>query len=581
MPVPAFAPSLVQPQVCASLAGLDQGLVAQLRRSIGTLLVALFALLMPRAVQAQEPWLSFDRTYEERAFMQAVRPLGDSGYVAVGRVLDTAAVSYAVVWRLDTLGQLRWTRSLAAKGSARFEDVLILPDGMVAVGSTSQADGSAQQPWQARFNLDGDTLWTAAFAFGQSGSFDAIAASSSGWWTAGRVALSGELPQVLLSAFAMDGSEDWTALYGSASLELAFDLARHANGDPALVGRFFDGTRDRVYAVRADPSGGAERWTRSYSNGTADLGLGIAVQPDGGAVFCGSSRVDGNEHGVLIGVDADGDFRWQSRYGGPLDDRLHAIQRLASGDLLSAGRYKGDTAFQPWSLRTDSLGALRWAVRDSTRSGSWEDLAFAPDGALVLVGHADGAARLARRGPNGVSCPPVGEVMGSVGGSWLDLSWPGVEGATAYEVRWSRPGWSSDSIRWTSSPSLVLNTLLPETAHSFKVRAFCGPDVYGLSAEAQFAVDQPNGLSGPAAETAWTLFPNPVVEQARILLEGPGNAHMTWRLLGPSGQVLDQGRWNTPIGMATLPAGLYRVELLEQGRLFSVQNLVKATPSAP
>jgi hypothetical protein len=533
---------------------------------------------------AQGPWLSFEREYEERGVMQALRPLGDSGYVAVGRILDTASRTSAIVWRLDEEGAVRWQRILAPKGSARFSDLLVLPDGMLAVGSSSQADGSDQQAWQVRFNLDGDTLWTRESAFAEGSAFEAVTASPSGWWAAGRAALPGDLPDVLLSAYAMDGSPIWTNLYGSLNLEQAFDVVRHANGDPMLTGRVFDGLRDRVYAVRAEPGSGADRWKRSYSNGNSDLGLGLVARPDGGTTLCGGSRMDGNEDGVLIGLDTAGEVEWQMLYGGLFDDRLQAIQRQDDGALFAAGRYGSISSTRPWSLRADSLGNAIWSVVDSTVAGSWEDLALAPDGAVLLSGEGDGRARLSRRGANGVLCPAVEALEFASSGNVLTLSWPPVADATAYELRWRLPSWTVDSSRSVPGTSLSLNSWPFEVWHTVEVRPWCGDLVYGLwtmdSAKREESVGLP-GLAAAQAEPNWVLYPNPTTDQARIrwmdahalewaFAEGEG---LRWRAMHSDGRILAEGPLDQPIATESWADGLYRVELVQTGEGLHRQGL--------
>jgi hypothetical protein len=531
-----------------------------MRQNASRFPMALALLLAAVAAHAQAPWLTFRRDLDPRAVVSALAPLDGGGWIAAGRERDTALVERAVLWRLDAQGGTVWKGAWAPRGSARFRDLLLLDGGILAVGAQSAADGSAARPWILRASLDGDSLWTREPPIGDPGEFFAVSPRPSGFWCAGRGAAPGDLPDALLAAFAPDGALDWVRYYGSPSLEQTFDLAPLPDGGALLAGAFFDGTVDKVYAVRATAAGNPA-WTRSYTHGQNDFALAAEATADGGAVMAGSGRFAGNDEGVLLSVDGFGVPRWEARFGGAGSDRFSALAALDGGDWLAAGRLDTAGGTAAWMLRTDSLGAPRWSRVDATSGGAWEAALPGADGALLLGGESAEGGLVMRFGPQGLFCGQPAATAWTPSGEGVLLQWEAVPGATRYALRWRAEGWTEDSLRWTPLLAEGLSPVPEGPRYDWSVTAWCGEDHYGLPATDSLRLLL-GGLPDSAAPAAWRLVPNPARERAVVL----GAEGRRWALLSPSGRTLATGRAGEPILLRGRAAGAYTVRLDDGSR---------------
>jgi len=149
-----------------------------------------------------------------------------------------------------------------------------------------------------------------------------------------------------------------------------------------------------VATVAFDAQSGATLWTSRYDGPAHDLdvGVGIAVSPDGSKVFVGGSTGGPSNFLVLAMDAATGDGLWTRRYGaiyGGSDD-ISAIVLSPNGStvFVTGTSYIG-FAQRTWTtIALDATtGKRQWLKRlgDANHGESPSALAVSPDGTTLYV----------------------------------------------------------------------------------------------------------------------------------------------------------------------------------------------------
>jgi hypothetical protein len=96
--------------------------------------------------------------------------------------------------------------------------------------------------------------------------------------------------------------------------------------------------------------------------GHADVATCVAAI-SGGAIIAGyTTTADGNEDGLVLRIDRDGDVVWRREIGGKREDNLWAIQPDPAGGFVCSG-YTASTgagALDGWLVHIDADGATQW-----------------------------------------------------------------------------------------------------------------------------------------------------------------------------------------------------------------------------
>jgi 6-phosphogluconolactonase (cycloisomerase 2 family) len=267
---------------------------------------------------------------------------------------------------------------------------------------------------------DGHELWRAAYDNGNWETNPVLAVGSV-------PGADGPVEQVYVSARSDDGGLGSThadyvtfaydARSGARNWSVRYDGPAHDSDQPHAITRTPDGTRlivtgesvgsgtEADYATVAyDTASGAQVWASRYATPQLDLGLGLAVSPDGSRVAITGFSV--NDSGVPYDRSAatvvyrtdTGAQQWVARHGEPDGaDGVAAAYDPAGRHLYVAGT-RGDSVFyvnqvtvydgQALTLALDpATGAEQWVGRyaGTTVAESNKDIAVTPDGSRVFV----------------------------------------------------------------------------------------------------------------------------------------------------------------------------------------------------
>jgi len=255
----------------------------------------------------------------ENTFIQNVVDHPDGGAFLVGSILrGNPNVHDALTARVSMAGVIQWFSAPAQSGAQQFFGGTALSDGGAVFCGVSDA-GNGHQPLIVRYSANGDVLWS----YVGSGATDAeaygVALEGDALIVTGRVANYSGFDDMLALRLTLDGEPVWTSAFGGAGSDM---------------GRAVKATGDGAFLIAG--------WTNSF--GTFDHS---------------SQRTP--FHGYLLALDLEGDTLWTRTIGDTLFDlRIHAMERLADGDLYLAGERGTSALSDAILLRTSPNGTPIW-----------------------------------------------------------------------------------------------------------------------------------------------------------------------------------------------------------------------------
>ena len=266
-------------------------------------------------------------------------------------------------------GDLRWETELDTAGADAAEAVAVGSDGAIAIAGRT----------------------TGAFArASNAGQFDAFVA---------RLDSAGRLIDVRQWGDERPQHPRRLLLRGAETIVGGYD--------DVFVPSNFVQDWDNPFAARLLPSDSAPSLWVAYRTAHSDIAHGLAVEPDGSAIYLAGTNQGGAQPGVWVRkIGADGGEIWGARLSTSGLDAAAALLLTARGELLLAStRVDGGTGTSDPTLQSLDLatGAPLWTHRYLTASASEfvTDLAADSTGNLYLVGWTTGSLDAAVPGKGG------------------------------------------------------------------------------------------------------------------------------------------------------------------------------------
>ena len=322
----------------------------------------------------------------------------------------------------------------------QIHDLLVLENGVLAVGSSSSIDGDlsgkvegGEDYWIARLDTQNRIQWSKAYGGnGEDEARSVLATKDGGYLVSGYTLSSnadefednqGFFDQWLLKLNAT-GSKVWSKLYGFAGDDRVFKTVETSDGGFISAG-FLDvtssggeGRKIAAKAFEAKKHGFGEFWVhklnaegevqwRNYYGGSSNEECFDAVAtPDGGAILVGAtespgstefnvSRNNGSYDFWIIKIDAEGKLLWEKAYGGSGIERAYAVEATSDGNYIVVGDTRSTDADIPFlggdadvfAIKIDPSGNALWK---KTYGGSDFDSAAAvtvdKDGNYIIAG---------------------------------------------------------------------------------------------------------------------------------------------------------------------------------------------------
>ena len=315
----------------------------------------------------------------------SVTQASDGGYVAVGfsdnfnKDWVTAGVTGgggcdATIVKFNTDGTVAWAKNYyGGPVDDRFNDVITVPDGFIAVGHSFLLNFAAGKigvyATAVKFGEDGTLVWEKSFGGAGSDYFLSVAPASDGFaavgysdvfnrdWAAAGVTGKGGRDATIVK-FDLDGRVTWANNFGGSDWDVFTSVTRSSDGfvaagrsyafdgDWAAEGVTGKGDADAT-AVKFDLDGMVE-WATNFGGSGFDNFASI-THVSGGYLAAGYSDVfdedfaaagikgKGGVDATVVMFNSDGTVAWAKNFGGSGDDGFTSA--AAAGDGLAAVGY--------------------------------------------------------------------------------------------------------------------------------------------------------------------------------------------------------------------------------------------------
>ncbi len=335
----------------------------------------------------------------------AVSPQGDvfvagqsAGYVGSTYVTQQTVIKYS------STGTQLWAHQYGnTAGPNVVRSMLVDANGNVFLGGTDGGANASGDMCVRKLDPAGNVTWTATYD-GVHNGYDyvyAIAFASNGdILAAGNTSTPPtNTTDIALIRVSAAGSVLWAREVGAAAQnDSAFDVAVGANGNAYVAGYTTTGSEGQNETLLAYDAAGNFLWEDDHDGGSSgnDVFRAVAIDPSGRVIALGSETHNGvGTDWVTYAYDANGSIFWEHAWDGTahLNDTARALSIDAIGNIYVAG-YSNTNATDTEAIvvEYDPNGDERFTYRYSAGPAGerFVDMAFAPNGDIVLAGDANG-----------------------------------------------------------------------------------------------------------------------------------------------------------------------------------------------
>ncbi|MBU1244219.1 hypothetical protein KKD52_15055 [Myxococcota bacterium] len=215
---------------------------------------------------------------------------------------------------------------------------------------------------------------------------------------------------VFVTRFGPDGQRQWTGIWGGPDGELAWAVATDDAGNIYIAGRTesplhgntLNGFNDAFLMKIA--SDGARQWTAQWGSTSVDAGQAVAVNGAGTAIFVAGSTgadMDGQTHSsgyddvFLSRFGADGSRLWTRLWGSGTYDLVSGAVLDAAGNVYLTGMTNGPLNGQvflgicdAFLMSVDGTGTAMWTrLFGTSQCDGGSGVAIDPSGRLLVTGY--------------------------------------------------------------------------------------------------------------------------------------------------------------------------------------------------
>lgn len=254
------------------------------------------------------------------------------------------------------------------------EDIAVGPDASVVVIGTED-QGNESNIWLARFDAEGQELWSQSIDQAPTEVGEAVAVDADGNILVVASVAGADGSDIWVAMLDPDGNEIWSETHDGAADgdDFGGGAAFDADGNPIVSGTVRDADGDSDAWVRKYSRAGSAQWTETFSgagNGrfSIDSGEDVATDGDGNIYLTAEIYVDFDErdaHLVKYGPSG-GAPEWTSAPlagGGAHEHAPAGVGVDADGNVVFAVLREGSSvAWNFWLVKYDSDGGETWMV---------------------------------------------------------------------------------------------------------------------------------------------------------------------------------------------------------------------------
>jgi hypothetical protein len=295
-------------------------------------------------------------------YATAIAELPEGGLALAGwRLARGSRSANMIVGKLDPSGNTIWERNYTGNGDEISGGLAILPNGrLVAAGVPRERRGNRAKMRLVKIDVNGNISWELTFDSAIADRFGALTSlPDGGMAVATSTTYQRDHHDLWILRLDRAGRQDWGNAFGGQRNEYADAIIALKDGG-FLVASRIEGSRgsgDEIQIMKLDRSGNPV-WERTFS-GIESTGVkSLAVLPDGTIVAAGSTRSggSGDYNAWLLKLDPLGNQVWESSFGGSKNQHANALGVLPDGGLVLVGSTdrKGAGKQDLWLVRLDS-----------------------------------------------------------------------------------------------------------------------------------------------------------------------------------------------------------------------------------
>jgi Secretion system C-terminal sorting domain len=286
----------------------------------------------------------YNDRYDKSDIFWRTRVAADGGSISVGLSADTTSLpSFGLlIAKTDVNGSVQWSKVITALGFANAAyDVRVVADGYVLSGAVQGATGAGIEMAIAKFDFNGDILWSKTVGTTATQSCRAMTETADGGFMLAGAHVPGNTAssEILVAKTNANGTVQWAKTYGGVDEDRATSIC--TDGTNFYVGGFYkngSGAGAEDMFVMAINATGTVLWKQIFGTANTDYVNGITVTSN--TVFVtGYYTVSGNDkNAVVLGLNAATGTPFLSKqFGGTTEDQFYDITDGGNGGFTIVG----------------------------------------------------------------------------------------------------------------------------------------------------------------------------------------------------------------------------------------------------
>lgn len=281
------------------------------------------------------------------------------------------AFGYSLIAKFNADGVLQWQRTInrtIMAGKA-------MDDGTIHLAGYWIVSGSNYGSYVARLDTNGNLIWTRSLdATGNAEYGYDVDATATDVYLVGQTLSQGAgAGDALIAKWNSAGTLQWQRSLGGSGADSAIRSVVDASGNTYFVGSTASagGMGGQDILIAKHNTAGTLAWQRSLGTSSGDSGISITFNAAGNPVVVGYGTATGN--GVVATYDTNGNLLWQRLLPANYYPRDIAAD-TAGGIYLVGNNYAGLSGFV---VKIDSAGNLVWNLQVYTLVGFSVEIAGA------------------------------------------------------------------------------------------------------------------------------------------------------------------------------------------------------------
>jgi len=277
--------------------------------------------------------------------------------------------------------------------------------GTVDFGGGVLTSAGGDDIFVAKFDANGNHLWSDSFGDGHNENAWAVATDASGNVViagyfrdtvdfGGGTLTSGGYEDIFVAEFDANGNHIWSSAFGDSASQSCLDVTTDASGNVIITG-FSYGTVDfgggaivnagssDIYVAKFDANGN-HVWSNGFGDTSFTEGYGVATDASGNIIvtgdfqntvdFGGGPITTPERDGFVVKFDANGNHIWSYGFQGLGDSGGYDVATDAWGNVFVTGYFQGEIGFGGAPIRGETYYFYGFVVKfDANGNHLWSD----------------------------------------------------------------------------------------------------------------------------------------------------------------------------------------------------------------